>query len=174
MAYVPEATASPCMEKRGVCRLPRKMCSPPRFPEGPRHRGLRTQRGLTSGPPPASRSTGAHSVAAIAQPLLLTRTQVQHLRRPGRHFRRAPQGGGPPVPAPRQTLAVPTNPRARSQATSHRLRCRVCADWTGSVVRWVSCEWTPRGSRAPQVDAPAGAGSSRSRLPPRSRVLRGS
>lgn len=94
------------------------------------------------------------SPAATAETLLLTRARSQHLGlHDGGGFRRAPQGGGCPTPAPhfRPRLCPLTCVR------SHRLRCLLCADSAGSGPRWVSRESTPRGLCTAQVGAPAGA-----------------
>lgn len=177
-AYVPETPVLPHMEKRGVHCLPLKI-SPPRFPEGPRHRGPSsanaTESHLQATPslpldwgPLHSRHRAAPALHSGAEPTPWTPRQW-----PGGHFRRAPEGGGPPAPcAPLPIPAVPTNRRARPQATSHRLRCLLCADAAGLVVRSVPRESAPRGSDAPQVGAPVGADALWARLPPRCRVLR--
>ena len=89
---------------------------------------LRSQRGLTSRPPLASRSTVATCTAASDQPQLLPPAR--------RHYPGHRDRGGRPLPAcsprrpsfaPTPDQAVPANPRARPQATSHPLKGLSCA-----------------------------------------------
>lgn len=67
-------------EKRGLPPAYEDLFSTPlpRGTQAPGPAALRMQRGLTSRQPPASRSTGVPSTAAIAQPLLLTVARSQY------------------------------------------------------------------------------------------------
>lgn len=165
-------------EKRGLPPAYEDLFSTPlpRGTQAPEPAALRMQRGLTSRPPPASRSTGVPSTAAIAQPLLLTvaRSQyfAQNARDPTSTSGVLPKEAVPLPSRPSADPAVPTNTRARPQVASHRLRFLLCADSFRPVVRWVSHGSIPKRSSARQVGAPAGAGARWVRLPQKCRGLR--
>lgn len=96
--HIPEAPASPHLEKRGVRLLPRKICCPSRFPGGwgagvpsSVNAARPPQPPAPLGPPPRL-LPGAPAPHSGAEPT--SRTP----RPGGGRFRRAPRGGGRPTP----------------------------------------------------------------------------
>lgn len=120
----------PVQRNEGSAPTSEDLLSTP-LPQGTQALGppvLRSQRGLTSRPPLASRSTVAPCTAASAQPQLLPQARRHHPGHRARSGRPLPAcSPRRPCPAPTPDPAVPANPRARPQASSHPLKGLPCA-----------------------------------------------